>query len=212
MVANDYQVAEATLLECLRIQEERNDPIMLNRARVALAQSAVTLSKVAEARHLADQVIAFSSARGDLRNEHFGWHFHADCALIEGNCSESLRLYQKSLSLAQTLGDRMETSAEVQGVGMSLAGLGDSRNALRLVSAAKAEWKRIGVDLQIRFWDELLDRYLGKARAGLDSAAADLAWSEGAGIAFEDAVAMASEPGITLYRNEPKGFEPGASI
>ena len=89
------------------------------------------------------------------------------------------------------LGDRLETSFEIQGVGMSLAGLGASASGLRLVSAAKTELQRIGVDLQIKFWDDLLDRYLGTARAGIDPAAAELAWSEGAGIVFDDAIAMA---------------------
>ena len=190
-IGNDYEAGEATFMECLRIQEERNDPVLVNRAKVALAQVEVALWKVAEARALADEVIAFSNAHGDIRNEHSGWHFLADCALVEGNYAESLKLYQKSLSLAKMLEDRLETSAEIQGVGMSLAGLGASEGALRLVSAAKAEWQRIGVDLQIKFWDDLLDRYMGKARYGIDPAAADLAWSEGSGIAFDDAVAMA---------------------
>jgi hypothetical protein len=190
-LANDYEAAEATLLECLRIQEEREDRVLVNRAKVALTQVKTALWKVDEARPMADEIITFSSSRGDLCNEHFGWHFLADCALIEGKCSESLRLYQKSLALAQAMGDRLETSFEVQGVGMSLGGLGKPRDALRLVSAAKAEWQRIGVDLHIKFWDQLLDRYLGMAREGIDPSAADLAWSEGSGIVFDQAIALA---------------------
>ena len=190
-LGNDYEAGESTFIECLRIQERRNDPVLVNRAKVALAQVEVALWKVAEARALADEIITFSSAHGDVRNEHSGWHYLADCALVEGNCAESLKLYQKSLTLAKMLGDRLETSFEIQGVGMSLAGLGASASGLRLVSAAKTELQRIGVDLQIKFWDDLLDRYLGTARAGIDPAAAELAWSEGAGIVFDDAIAMA---------------------
>jgi len=190
-LANEYEAAETSLLECLRIQEERQDPVMLNRAKAALAQVEVALSKVTEARTLANEVIEFSSSHGDLRNEHFGWHFLADCALIEDDCRESLKLYKKSLTLAQAMGDRLETSFEVQGVGMSLAGLGAPVDALRLVSAAKTEWARIGVDLHIKFWDDLLDRYLTRARAALDASTAVRAWEDGAGIAFDDAVTLA---------------------
>ncbi len=64
-------------------------------------------------------------------------------------------------------------------------------DALRLVSAAKMEWSRIGVDLHIKFWDDLLDRYLTKARAALDSSSADRAWEDGAAIMFDDAVTLA---------------------
>ncbi len=190
-IGNDYAAGETTFLEFLRIQEGRNDPVMLNRAKVALAQVQVALWKVAEARTLADEIIAFSSAHGDVRNEHSGWHFLADCALVEGNCRESLKLYQRSLRLANLLGDRLETSFEVQGVGMSLAGLGAAGDAIRLIAAAKEEWKRIGVDLQIDFWNDLLDRYLGTAGSSIDPVVADLAWTEGSAIAFDDAVAMA---------------------
>ena len=187
-IANDYDAAEATLIECVRIQTEREDPVMLNRAQVALAQVKVALSKVEEARALANRIIEFSSTHADLRNEHFGWHFLADCALIENDCRESLRLYQKSLGLAQAMGDRLETSFEVQGVGMSLAGLGRPVEALHLVSAAKAEWSRLGVDLHLAFWDELLDRYLGRARSSIDSGIADNAWRDGSKIPFDQAV------------------------
>ncbi|MGK2962550.1 MAG: protein kinase domain-containing protein, partial [Gemmatimonadaceae bacterium] len=159
-LANEYDAAEATFVECLRIQEERKDPVMINRAKIALAQVKVTLSKVDEARALSREILAFAGARSDMRSEHSGWHYLADCALIEGDCAKSLVLYGKSLELAHAIGDRLETSFEVQGVGMSLAGLGDNRNALRLVGAAKSEWKRIGVDLQIKFWNALLDRYV----------------------------------------------------
>jgi hypothetical protein len=48
--------------------------------------------------------------------------FLADCALIEGHCSESLTLYQESLRHAQAIGDRLEMSFEVQGVAMSQPG------------------------------------------------------------------------------------------
>src|SRR4029450_6297710 len=100
------------------------------------------LSEVEEARPMALEIIDFSEAHTDKRNEHFGWHFLADCALIEGKCEESLDLYKRSLLLAQELGDQIETSFEVQGVAMSLAGLGEAEQALMLASAAKAEWDR----------------------------------------------------------------------
>lgn len=74
---------------------------------------------------------------------------------------------------------------------MSLAGLGDSRNALLLVSAAKVEWQRIGAALHIVFWEDLLDRYLGQARASIDAVQADAIWEEGTRIGFDDAAGRA---------------------
>jgi hypothetical protein len=107
------------------------------------------------------------AARGDRRNEHFGWHYLADCALIEGDCAKSLALYQRSLELARGIGDRIEIGFEVQGVAMSLAGLGHHAGALALAGAVEDEFRKLGADIQVRFWNELLERWLGPARRAL---------------------------------------------
>ena len=78
--------------ESLELFRSLGDPYLVNRAMVALAQALVALHRVDEARPMATQIIEFSSAHGDERNEHFGWHFLADCALVEDKCGESLGL------------------------------------------------------------------------------------------------------------------------
>jgi hypothetical protein len=47
---------------------------------------------------------------------------------------------------------------------MSLAGLGLHAGALALAGAVEAEFRKLGADIQVRFWNELLDRWLGPAR------------------------------------------------
>ena len=111
--------------------------------------------------------------------------------MIEGKCDESLGHYQKSLELARQTGDRVETSFELQGVAMSLAGLGHAAAALRLADAARAEWDRVGADPHVRFWDELLDQYLGCARRELGPTATEAEWERGARIPFDQAVTIA---------------------
>ena len=147
-IGGDDAAAIGTFEECLRIQREQGDPVLINRAMVAVAQVLVALSRVDEARPMAETIIAFTKSRGDRRNEHFGWHFLADCALIESDCVEGLRLYQESLRHAQAIGDRLEMAFEVQGVAMSLAGLGRADESIALAAAATAEWQRLGVDLR----------------------------------------------------------------
>jgi predicted ATPase len=191
ILGGEDQAARETFAECLRLQRGHGDPALVNRAMVALAQVLVALARVEEARPMASQILAYAQAHDDRRSEHFAWHYLADCALIEADWDSSLKLYQRSLVLAQALGDRLETSFEVQGVAMSLAGRGEAERALRLAAAAKAEWERIGVDLHIRFWDALLERYLGQARRDLGAETADRAWREGQRLAFDDAIAIA---------------------
>ena len=188
LLASNDEAGCHTFEESLELFRSLGDPYLVNRAMVALAQALVALHRVDEARPMAQQIIEFSSAHGDERNEHFGWHFLADCALVEHKCDESLDLYHRSLALARKGGDRLEISFEVQGVAMSLAGLGDAARALRLAGAVHAEWKRLGIDLHIRFWDVLLDDYLGRARRGLAAADAERAWDVGVNTSFDAAI------------------------
>ncbi len=123
-LAGDDEQAKTTFEECLRMQQAGGDPVAINRAKVGLAQVLVALSQVEAARPISVEIVRFSEEHNDKTSEHFGWHFLADCALIEGKCTESLELYRRSLNVAQELGDQIETSFEVQGVAMSLAGLG----------------------------------------------------------------------------------------
>jgi hypothetical protein len=74
---------------------------------------------------------------------------------------------------------------------MSLAGLGDKERAIQFAAAVSAEWGRMGVDIQVRFWDALIDRYVGTAKRSLAVKDAEQAWNKGLRIPFEEAVALA---------------------
>ena len=181
----------ATFEESLRLQRATGDPHLVNRAKVSLAQVLVALERVNEARTLASEIIAFSHAHEDNRGEHSGWHYLADCALIEGACPEALASYRESLRLAATIGDHIEIGFEIQGIAMALAGLRRLDVALKLAGAVEAEWERMGAIARVRFWDSLLDRYLGAARQSLGAAAAASTWTTGRGLSFEDTITLA---------------------
>jgi tetratricopeptide (TPR) repeat protein len=199
-LAGEEEQAKATFEECLRLQRAGGDPVAINRASVGLAQVLVALSEVEAARPMSEEIVRFSEAHNDKTSEHFGWHFLADCALIEGRCTESLECYKRSLIVAQELGDQIETSFEVQGVAMSLAGLGLAKSPLGitevtegvlLAEAAKAEWDRIGADIHIRFWDALLDRYIGAGRKALPERTLIDTINKGYSLSFDAAVKRA---------------------
>ena len=192
--SGDDEKACATFEESLALQRESGDPHLINRAMVGLAQVLVVLERVDDVRAYAASILSFSQAHGDLRSEHSGWHYLADCALLEDNCAEAHRLYRRSLALARQVGDRIEIGFEVQGVAMSLAGLGHARRGLLLAGAVEAEWRRLGATVRIRFWDALLDKYLEQARRALGEPAAAEARRRGEAMAFDDAVIQALDP------------------
>jgi tetratricopeptide (TPR) repeat protein len=166
---------------------------MIHRARVALTQVLVALHQLELADAMSREILAYARASADRRSEHFGWHYLADCALIAGRCDESLSLYGQSLNLAEAIGDRLETGFEIQGIAMSMAGLGEPALGIRLDSAVRAENARLGVDPHMRFWDELLERYLGAARTALGPIRATHAEEDGRAMSFERAIATARE-------------------
>ena len=188
LLAAEDEKACASFEESLRLQRQLGNPHLVNRSKVALGQALVALGRIDEARTMAAEIIAFSHEHGNLRGEHSGWHYTADCALLEDKCAESLALYRTSLKLARETGDRLEIGFEVQGVAMSLSGLGHGERALWLGGAVEAEYERIGSTLHVKFWDALQTRYFGAAREALGDAAASRAWARGRATAFDEAV------------------------
>ena len=98
--------------------------------------------------------------------------------------------YRESLRAALPLGDFLETSFEVQGVAMAAAGTGDARLGVLLAASVEALWESLGVSVSVRFWDALLERYLGPAREALGDEA-DGVHAEGRALPFDDAVELA---------------------
>ena len=105
---SEDEAACSAFEECLRLQEANGIRHLVIRAKVGLAQVLVALGRTDEAKPMAKEIIEFAESNNDKRSEHFGWHYLADCELILGNCTDSLKLYQKSLALANAIGDKVE--------------------------------------------------------------------------------------------------------
>ena len=186
--AGDYAASLAAFEEARSIRADLGDRAGETRALVGVCQVLVALDEVERAEALSHELL--ERGKDDVRIRHFAVHFLADCSLIRGDCAEAEERYRESLRAALDLGDVIETSVEVQGVAMAKAGQGDWARALELAASVRALWRSLGTDLHITFWDRLLERYLGHARAalGID---ADAAWTRGLELAFDDAIALA---------------------
>ena len=188
--AGDETAALAAFEEALAIHRESGDAAGETRALVGVCQVLVALGEVERAEAISDELL--ERAEDDPRTEHFAYHFLADCALLRGDTAEAEERYRESLRAALPLGDVIETSFEVQGVAMAVAGNGDPETALRLAGSVAATWESLGISISVAFWDALLERYLGPAREQLGGRL-DAIWAEGRALAFDDAVALALE-------------------
>jgi predicted ATPase len=186
---DDVAASLAAFEEELAIWLELGDEAGEIRARGGVCQGLVALGEVERAGELSRELL--ERAQGDLRVQHFAIHYLADCALIRGDCDEAEGLYRESLRLALELGDVIETSIEVQALAMVKAGQGESAPALELAASVEALWRSLGVDLHVAFWDELLERYLGAARAALGPEESEAARRHGLELPFDDAVMLA---------------------
>ncbi len=189
--AGDAPGALEAFEQSLELRRELGDRPGEVRALVGVCQVLVALGDTERAESLSRDLLGM--ADGDPRTEHFAFHFLADCALLRDDYEEAEMRYRESLKAALPLGDVIETSFEVQGVAMSLAGLDDPHRALVLAGAVEALRQSLGTQISVAFWDMLLERYVGGARERL-GADADAAWAEGFALAFDDAVELALTP------------------
>jgi hypothetical protein len=174
--------ARRLMEEGLALQLTTGDSLLINRARIGLLQVLVGLGEIEIVEPLAQEALLVAQGEHDVRSEHFAYHFLADCALIRGDCGAAAPLYRRALELAVELGDRVEIIYEIQGVAMAAAGNAQPAHALRIAGAAAASFDALGVDASaITFWNALLDRYLGHARAAVGPDGATAAWDEGRG-------------------------------
>jgi predicted ATPase/DNA-binding SARP family transcriptional activator len=151
-----------------RIRDQRLRPTLQAVLLGGIAQTLVAMRDIPRARDLGARVLR-EAAAGDLRTLHFGHHFLGDCALFEHDPATAATMYARSLELAITLDDPVETCVELEGLAMAQAGLGRDAEAVALYDAVEAWLARMGVRIQIPFWRELLDEWIGPARARLGS-------------------------------------------
>ncbi len=178
----------------LELDREIGTPLLVNRALVGVCQLLVALGDTEAAEPRAHELLELARREDDVRSEHFAHHFLADCALIRGDCETADDRYRRSLLAALPLGDAIETSFEIQGVGMAAAGLGFPERALRLGGAAAAIWQEKGTAIDVPFWLALLDKWFTHAREALPPVEAAAAWEAGRQLSFERAVEEALEP------------------
>jgi predicted ATPase/class 3 adenylate cyclase len=198
--ANDNPRALEAFEESLELRRQLGDAAGVTRALSGIAQVLVAMGDTERAEAISLDLL--TRAAGDVRTEHFAFHYLADCALIRGDHEEAGTRYRQSLRAALRLGDVVETSFEVQGVAMAEAGSGNPRRAVVLAESVAALWESLGLSVSIAFWDALLERYLAQARASLGDRH-DAVRAEGRALAFDDAVelALSSAPQAASPKN-----------
>lgn len=157
-------------------------------ARLTRCQLQVAFGDVETASVEADRALAMASNLPDRTYMALARHFLGDCALINASFATAVKHYREGLLLQISLGRPRGAATEIQGISMSLAGLGTDWLAVALESAASNVHSNLGVsNSQIGFWNELLDQYVNGARRRLGPDVADEARSCGVAWTLEEA-------------------------
>jgi len=193
-VAGDNVPSLQAFEDAVALQRESGTPLLVNRALAGACQVLVALGQIDEAEPRARELLELARAEDDVRADHFAHHFLADCALMRGDFPTAEDRYRRSLLAALPLGDAIETVFEIQGLAMAAAGLGNGERALVLGGAASAIFAGTGTEIEVPFWNALIDRFLGVARGSLPADEAESAWEAGRALSFERAVEEALGP------------------
>ena len=73
---------------------------------------------------------------------------------------------------------------------MSLAGLSEKELAVRLAAAVLGEWQRIGVHIQVRFWD-LYSSATSAPQRSMKVEDVEREWAHGRNMTFVEAITLA---------------------
>ena len=185
--AGAYKAFEESLEQFRKLGNEK----LMNRATLNICQVLVSEWEVDKAEPLSVKALEIARKYDEPRDIHSALHYLADCALIRGDVNKAAMNYVESLRAAMKYGDRVEIAFEIEGVAMSLAGMGRDSKALCLAAAVTAAKDFQGLNLTIAFWSELKRRYLDPAeiRIGHDQAAK--LKQEGAKMSLESAAQYA---------------------
>jgi predicted ATPase/class 3 adenylate cyclase len=171
---------------------EMNDGFCLAKSLIGLGLTAHEAGDQEHARMLGDQGLALlreADAKGELapRLNQLG-----GAALAHGDVARAARFFQESLALSAETHHEPGIATSLENLARVAAARGRAPAVLRLLAAADARRRVYGLGCSAADSDAC-DRAIATARAQLDVATADAAWSDGASMTLEQAIAHARQ-------------------
>ena len=188
----DYARARSHYEDSVARFGEMNDGFCQAKSLIGLALTLHTMGDQALARALGDRGLALlrgADAKGELAP---GLARLGRAALAQGDVARAARLLDQALALYAELDNERGIVTSLEGVAGLAVARGRAAAGLSLLAAAGVRCHASGLTSSPMDRDAR-DRAVATARAQLDEAAASAAWSAGAGMAFEQAIAYARE-------------------
>jgi predicted ATPase/class 3 adenylate cyclase len=176
---------------------EMNDGFCLAKSLIGYALASHEVGDHEHARALGDQGLALlleADAKGELapRLNQLG-----AAALAHGDVARAARFFEESLAFYSETHDELGIATSLESLAMAVATCGRAPSVLRLLAAAAARRRAHGLEGSAANPDAR-DRAIATARAQLDVATADAAWSDGATMTLEQAITHARAEVVDL--------------
>jgi predicted ATPase/tRNA A-37 threonylcarbamoyl transferase component Bud32 len=188
----DHEKGMSLSEQGLKIAEGLADAKLICRSKESLCFGYVCKFRPDLAEPMAKQTLAEAMKLNMPREVMMTRHYYADCALERDEFIEAEKRYSEALKAAMEYGDIWEAAAEMQGMAMGIAGQGRYRKAIRLSEAADKKLEELGASVkEIKFWQILMEKNIGRAKKELGEIAAAELEEEGRQMGFEKAVEYA---------------------
>ncbi|MFC2081436.1 NB-ARC domain-containing protein, partial [Bacteroidota bacterium] len=177
------------------IAQIEKDPGHLLYCMLPVSQGFVNLKKFDEAKAMAIKIIAAAEELKNLFAQFIGHHHYGDCMLMEGDFEEARRRYAKGIEITNSYGDTTYTCIDLTGLAMSVAGMGCSEKALRIVGSVKEIAKQAGIivpeEMKMIFWQEQVKIHIIETREKLGVELSEKLESEGKAMDMDEIIKYA---------------------
>ena len=186
--ADNLDRARACFEESLPLARRIGDVTMIAHSLNALGEIARMLGHLGDAQEFYTRALEVS--RGSYAREAVILLNLGLVAFAQGNADAARAYFEQSLALYETLGERGSLAACLDGLAGVHAVNGEAERAAQLLGAAEALRAAIGEPVQPT--DRIdYERFVAAARSRLDEASFTAAWSAGARLTPEEAIALA---------------------
>jgi len=212
-MAGDFDRSRAHALESLKLFRALDDKLGIARTLNALGEDARLCGDYALAAQYYQEVLSLDRRLGDQQGIAIRLHNLGYVALHEGDVSRAVRSFRESYLLDQQLGYQTGALSFLEGIAAAASAAERPEQAARLYGAWEAHCARPGTEFKLHPPDQAeYDRSLARVRAAITEAALAPAWTSGAKLALDQAIAEAlafteeiagTDSGITASRVEP---------
>ncbi len=184
------QMATPIVEESLALFRELNHQPGIAQALNIIGEIARFSHNGDHARRAYEECLVVSQQTGETRRIVFMCNNLAFIALHEGEAERARDLERQGLQLASAMNNRLLLAMALAILAGAIGGLGQPRQAARLLGASESALERLGALHQPNDKREI-DDIIAAVRAQLDEATFQAAWAEGRELRLEQAVAQA---------------------